>query len=79
LIISGNTRILFDGTYKIKEIPTGNHKYKVMTFNHEGDIKKKPDKRFVKSTDQYFPGTMISVKIYLNENELVTNKTPSNE
>jgi hypothetical protein len=47
-IISGNTNIIFDGTYKIEEKIIGNDRFKVMTFNSSGNIEDKPDKNFVK-------------------------------
>jgi hypothetical protein len=72
-ILSGNTKILFDGTYGIKEKIKGSHTYKVMTFNKEGEIDKKPDKKFVSQTDYYFPGTMISAKIHLTEQDFIKN------
>lgn len=68
-IVSGNTRITFDGTYRIKEVVKGrqNEKFKMMTFNHEGEIENKPDKNFVTFADNYFPGTIISAKICIKE------------
>ncbi len=64
-IISGNTRIEFDGSYRIIEKVKGKEKkpYKIMAFNETGDINEKPDKNFVNFTKNYFPGTMISAKI----------------
>lgn len=68
-IVSGNTRIIFDGTYrltdKIKGVSRG--KYKMMTFNNSGDIEDEPDKKFVTFAENYFPGTIISAKIYIKE------------
>lgn len=68
-ILSGNTRIIFDGSYRIKEVVKGMSKktYKMMTFNEEGSIEKKPDKNFVTFVDNYFPGTMISASICIKE------------
>jgi hypothetical protein len=69
-IVSGNTRIKFDGTYCIKEVPKGQpiKNFKMMTFNKEGDIEAKPDSNFVTFADNYFPGTLISAKICIKEN-----------
>ncbi len=69
LIVSGNTRITFDGTYRTKEIVKGKRKkkFKMMTFNETGDIGDKPDKKFVTFADTYFPGTIISAKISIKE------------
>ncbi|MGP8217208.1 MAG: hypothetical protein ACLQQ4_16680 [Bacteroidia bacterium] len=77
-IVSGNTRITFDGSYRLIEKVKGhNHrKYKMMTFNHSGDLEEKPDKKFVNFAENYFPGTIISAKICLKESntELISNE-----
>lgn len=70
-ILSGNTSILFDGRYIIKEIDKEGEKFKVMTFNDEGDISKKPDEKYVKFVDNYFPGTIISAQILISKDDLV--------
>jgi hypothetical protein len=67
VIMSGNTRILFDGTYKIFKKPSKDNKrpYRMITFNGTEDIQDKPDKKFVTFAPHYFPGTMISARILL--------------
>ncbi|TGK87576.1 hypothetical protein EHQ24_01655 [Leptospira noumeaensis] len=69
VILSGNTNITFDGSYNIvdKEIHSDN--FKMMTFNDSGNIEDKPDNKFVKHVDQYFPGTIISAKILFNDDD----------
>ncbi len=69
LILSGNTKIIFDGTYCIEEKEIDYHKFKVMTFNKTGNIEDKPDNNFVRYSDSYFPGTLISAKILLNDDD----------
>jgi hypothetical protein len=68
VITSGHTRIIFDGKYKIVEKPRGkqNKIFKMMTFNEEGDIEIKPDSNYVRYEKNYFPGTLISVKIRMD-------------
>jgi hypothetical protein len=68
-IVSGNTRITFDGTYRLIDKFKGknNRKFKMMTFNRNGDIKQKPDKKYVSFVKNYFPGTIISAKICIKE------------
>lgn len=68
VITSGHTRIIFDGKYEIVERPRGklNKMYKMMTFNKEGDIEIKPDPEYVRYEKNYFPGTLISVKIRID-------------
>ncbi len=70
-ILSGNTSILFDGSYNITEKVVDNEKYKFMTFNSSGNIEDKPDANYVKIVKNYFPGTIISAKIMFNEDDVV--------
>lgn len=67
-IISGHTRIIFDGKYNIVTKPRGkeNKLYKMMTFNDTGNIEDKPDSTYVKYEKNYFPGTLISAKIRID-------------
>lgn len=68
-IVSGNTKIIFDGTYRLIDKVKGkqNKMFKMMTFNENGDIEAKPDNKFVTFVDNYFPGTIISAKICIKE------------
>ncbi len=69
-IISGNTNIIFDGTYKIEEKIIGNDRFKVMTFNSSGNIEDKPDKNFVKfAKNNYFPGTIFYANILITQDD----------
>ncbi len=69
-ILSGNTSIIFDGTYKIIDRTNENGKYSYMTFNDSGNIEEKPSKEFVKYVKNYFPGTVISARIWLDEEKI---------
>lgn len=70
-ISSGNTRIRFDGTYGIKTKERDDKSiYKVMTFNSSGDFEEKPDSKFVRASKYFFPGTIISTKILLNDDDI---------
>jgi hypothetical protein len=70
-IISGRTRIVFDGKYCIKEKTNAEGEmFKVMTFNDSGNIEDKPDTECVIYSKNYFPGTMISAKILLNDDDI---------
>lgn len=70
VIHSGNTRIIFDGTYKIIEKQRMKEKrtYKMITFNESGDINDQPNKKYVNFTNNYFPGTIISARILIKDN-----------
>lgn len=74
-LTSGNTRIIFDGTYPLIEVKKGkdNKKYQMMTFNHSGDIHEKPNNKYVTFAPQYFPGTLISAKICLKYHNIENN------
>ncbi|HAO48735.1 MAG TPA: hypothetical protein DCR35_05190 [Runella sp.] len=68
-LLSGNTRIIFDGKYEVKSIVKEDkaqiRNYKAITFNKSGDINDKPDKKYVTFVENYFPGTMLSAKIHI--------------
>ena len=70
-IISGNTSIIFDGTYEIGDKIIGGEPFKIMTFNDSGDIEDAPDKRYVRHRKDYFPGTIITAKILITEDDLL--------
>jgi hypothetical protein len=69
-IISGNTKINFNGEYQIVERERGKNGelFKMMTFNKSGDIEEQPDKRYVTFVENYFPGTLITIKLKIGFN-----------
>ncbi|WP_316826042.1 hypothetical protein [Pedobacter miscanthi] len=69
-IISGNTQIVFDGSYNIVRNKRNNENFQYITFNESGNIMNKPDAKFVKFADNYFPGTIISAEMLFNEDDL---------
>ena len=70
-IVSGRTRIVFDGKYGITERTNSDgEQFKVMTFNQSGDIEDKPDIDYVIHSKNYFPGTIISAKLLLNDDDI---------
>ncbi len=76
VLVSGNTRITFDGRYSITERQKlgEKRKYKMITFNKSGEITDEPDKNFVTFAPHFFPGTMISARIlikYDNTNQQI--------
>lgn len=72
-LISGNTEIIFDGTYNIITKNVKGEQFQYMTFNEEGDITNKPDQKFVKFVPHYFPGTLICAEILFNEDDFENN------
>ena len=72
-ITSGKCSILFDGTYLLKETVFGkNYTNKTIAFNKDNDLKKAPDKKYVRTLTNGFPGTVISMELYIDEN-LISN------
>lgn len=70
-IVSGNTKIVFDGTYNITEGKSSDGtSHQMMTFNKSGSIEDMPDNKYVTYTKNYFPGTMISVELLLNDDDI---------
>lgn len=80
-ILSGNTRIIFDGTYQVQtqQVKRGNKvlQHKIMPFNRSGSIKEQPDKKFVKFVPDYFPGTMLSAKICIKPGNTAPIQQPN--
>lgn len=70
-ILSGNTRIDFDGTYQISEsIGVDGRKIERMTFNDSNSLEDKPDSKYVYNTKHYFPGTLISAQLLINDDDV---------
>lgn len=65
-LVSGNTHILFDGTYTLKEQIISNEKVKVIAFNKNNNLKDKPDKNYVKDLNIKFPGVIINVEFFMD-------------
>lgn len=74
VIVSGKSRVVFDGTYCIQtQQKIDGSVYKVMSFNESGSIEEKPDNNYVYKDSYYFPGTLISAKILLNDDDIRNN------
>lgn len=69
-IVSGHAYILFDGTYGFVDMPVADEVLKVITFNKSGTLNEPPDKDFVRHLPNGFPGTMISIRLTLDEEYL---------
>lgn len=79
-IISGGTYIKFDGRYKMKakkfkDDPVfGTGEKKIIAFNRENDIYKPPDNVNVRKLEENFPGTVISLRFYLDKRYIQKEK-----
>jgi hypothetical protein len=70
VILSGRTWILFDGTHSLKTIIRNGEERKVIAFNDQNDLNAPPDPRYVRTLDQRFPGTLVSLKFKLRSEDL---------
>lgn len=70
-IISGGTKLMFDGTYPMQdqETPSGQSR-KVLAFNSENDLSLAPDPAYVGRFAGFFPGTLVSLEFYLDPRHL---------
>jgi hypothetical protein len=76
-IVSGSTFILFDGTYSMPSDPQAK---KIIAFNSENDLAKKPDPKFVRALHgTNFPGTAISIRFPLSVVSNLTAEENSND
>jgi hypothetical protein len=69
-IASGRALILFDGKYHLRPTPHGNEMLKIIAFNADNDLGKPPDKDYVHGLDTPFPGTIVSIRLTLDEKYL---------
>lgn len=69
-IVSGDTQILFDGTYWPEETKTENGTASVIAFNRANDLTQRPDRKYVRQLQEFFPGTVISLRFCLSRQHL---------
>ena len=71
-IVSGRTYIKFDGRYNMRmetfqnDLVFGNGEKRILAFNQENDIYRPADSTAVLQMKENFPGTVISLRIYLD-------------
>jgi hypothetical protein len=66
-VISGNTHILFDGRYRIKQNAEGRSR---IAFNRANSLAQRPDNRYVSRLGAGFPGTLVSLRFVLDKGYL---------
>jgi hypothetical protein len=71
-IVSGNSYILFDGTYKLGDIQRAGEFLQVIAFNEKNDLEEPPDPKYVFRLPSYFPGTIVSIELTLEESYLAS-------
>ena len=73
-INSGRASIYIDGTYNFHDIKDIDDSIiKVLTFNDSNSFDEPPDLHFVRALKRRFPGTMVSIRIGLSEEEVEKN------
>ncbi|KYG90889.1 hypothetical protein A0U40_17625 [[Bacillus] sp. KCTC 13219] len=65
-LISGRSHILFTSQYALSENEGHKHSRQIIAFNKENNLYSPPDKDYVKTMSNYFPGTIITMKFYLD-------------
>lgn len=73
-IISGHGVLAFDSKYR----PYKNGDFHQISLNKEQNIRELPDKRCLITNNEYFPGTILECKIYLNKEHIIS-KVDRNE
>lgn len=65
-MISGDTAIKIDKTYKVEEKEFLGRKRRILAFNKANNLYEKPDSQFVSNLPLVFPGVIIETRIPLN-------------
>lgn len=79
-IISGSTKIFFSDRYKMKfekfegDKAFGKGEKRIIAFNADNDIYSPPDTKYVQKMKEYFPGTVISLRFYLDSRYITGKK-----
>lgn len=70
-LMSGNTRIQFDGSYLIHESKNAaGETHRRITFNQSNSLSDPPDPKVVTFAPAYFPGTLLYADIILTDDHL---------
>lgn len=70
-IVSGRTHISFDNRYTMQpQITWSGETRRIIAFNKDNDLGKPPEAGYVKQLGNFFPGTLISLRFYLDKRHL---------
>lgn len=69
-LISGNVFIKFDNTYKIAKVTKDGKIRRQIAFNKENDLSQPPDNSKVRMMKRKFPGTVFSLRFYIDDSNL---------
>lgn len=79
-LISGHTHILFDeDRFPIRRVRIGDGEVRRIAFNHDNSLEQPPSRDVVRRLRRPFPGTLISLRFYLDPKHLRTITGASNE
>lgn len=68
-LISGKSKIIFENQYKLKDFK-GQKSKQIIAFNNNNNLQEPPNSNNVIKMKSYFPGTLISLKFYIDEKYL---------
>jgi hypothetical protein len=74
-IFSGNTMLICDNKYK----PFKQDNIWMLSLNEELDVKQPPESTHLLHTSDYFPGTMLSVRLFLNKSHITKKISNGNK
>lgn len=70
-VLSGKAYILFDGKYTLQDkVIEASETRKVIAFNKVNNLEKPPNRKYVFTLPQEFPGTLISLRFSLRKTNL---------
>ncbi|MCM3663464.1 hypothetical protein M3204_03560 [Mesobacillus subterraneus] len=72
-LISGNAMINFTNKYRISDVIKDGEPRQIIAFNKENDLNLPPDKNNVRLLKNYFPGTILNIKFYI-DGEFISQK-----
>ncbi len=78
-LLSGSAHIRFDTKYQMKLEDYNGEKRGIIAFNNDNSLQSKPDKKCVKKLNGHFPGTVISMKFFIERKFLETYIGKRNE
>jgi hypothetical protein len=70
-LVSGSTHVLFDGRHKLETVDVeGGRTRRIIAFNQANDLDLPPDPTSVRNLGHPFPGTLLSLRFYLEREHL---------
>ncbi len=70
VLVSGSSRIFFDKTYQLQEVTIKRDQRQIIAFNDVNSLEERPNPKHVHSIDNYFPGTLLNMKFFMDKKYL---------